>query len=102
MIVPRRDQLDCLVQLLRKDVVYVAATGHGSGKTLVIAKMLLLFPRICSLTVSPLSELQQLQRWQVLCPGSHLLTPCYIYSYSTPLLRRYGGTVNGIQLVSYF
>ena len=57
MIIPRHDQLDCLLQLQRNDVIYIAATG--SGKTLIIAMMLLLFPRICSVTVSPLKELQR-------------------------------------------
>lgn len=55
-IVPRYEQLDCLVRLQHQDVIYVAATG--SGKTLIIAMLLLLNPKLFALIMSPLKELQ--------------------------------------------
>lgn len=56
-IIPRLGQLQCFVELQSKDVVYVAATG--SGKTLVIAMMLLQHPEWIGITISPLKELQR-------------------------------------------
>ena len=37
-IVPRYEQLDCLVRLQRRDIIYIAATG--SGKMLILAMLL--------------------------------------------------------------
>lgn len=62
---PRIGQILCCVALRKKDVVYIAATG--SGKTMIIAMMLLLHPESVAVTVSPLTELQKGQVCKSTC-----------------------------------
>lgn len=57
LVIPRQGQIQCFLSLHKNDTVYIAATG--SGKTLIIAMMLLVHPDWLSVTISPLKELQR-------------------------------------------
>lgn len=75
---PRLAQLLCCIALQKKDVVYIAATG--SGKTMILAMMLLLNPDSVCVTVSPLKELQ---KSQVRMPFTDLPFNASTYKYES-------------------